>query len=208
MKNLLLLLTLLPVYLFSAIFGCRKAGAEVEKLTCLHEELLKLDDELGKAYKEALSRTVEAVFLYEFVHNYLMMSIAYLDKKNVGKIENFTPTQKFNIERLSYETGLGKIVPEGFGFFDFNLSKPSAFAIIQEPYSAKIYNQYFIAIFGLRKDWSEIGKMPLIYTMSSNENKVAPIKFNSDNSASEVCILERANPNTKKYLKYTHKQGE
>jgi uncharacterized protein len=56
MRKLLLLLTLLITSLFSASFDCKKASTEVEKFVCSDEELSRLDGELGKAYKELLSK--------------------------------------------------------------------------------------------------------------------------------------------------------
>ncbi|MDR2080500.1 MAG: lysozyme inhibitor LprI family protein [Campylobacteraceae bacterium] len=56
MKKLFLLLTLTATLLFSASFDCKKATTDIEKLICSDEELSKLDDELGKAYKELLDK--------------------------------------------------------------------------------------------------------------------------------------------------------
>lgn len=44
----------------AASFDCGKAASKVEKLICGDDDLSKLDDELGKAYKEALSKANEA----------------------------------------------------------------------------------------------------------------------------------------------------
>jgi uncharacterized protein YecT (DUF1311 family) len=55
MKKLLLLLTLTTTFLLSASFDCQKAKTDIEKLICSDEELSRLDDELGKAYKNALN---------------------------------------------------------------------------------------------------------------------------------------------------------
>jgi uncharacterized protein len=144
----------------------------------------------------------EAVLMYEISHNYLLVDIVYSSKENGQKIDNFTPTQELNRTQLLYKNRLGKVMPEGYGFFDFDSNEVSAFMIMPEPYPININGRYFIAIFGLIEGWSEIDKMPPIYTMPNNGNKVALIKFDPDNSAKGVCILTRANPNTKKYLKY------
>jgi uncharacterized protein YecT (DUF1311 family) len=57
MKKLLLLLTLTATFLLSASFDCQKATTDIEKLICSDEELSRLDDELGKAYKSVLNET-------------------------------------------------------------------------------------------------------------------------------------------------------
>lgn len=51
---------LYPVATQAASFDCAKASTEVEKMICADPELSKLDEELGKAYSEALKKVPNA----------------------------------------------------------------------------------------------------------------------------------------------------
>lgn len=57
MKKLLTLILLLSVSLFGASFDCAKATTKVEKMICADPELSALDENLSKAFKEAMSAT-------------------------------------------------------------------------------------------------------------------------------------------------------
>ena len=57
MKKLLTLIFLLSVSLFGASFDCAKATTKVEKMICADPELSALDENLSKAFKEAMSAT-------------------------------------------------------------------------------------------------------------------------------------------------------
>lgn len=57
MKKLLTLILLLTTTLFGASFDCTKAKTNVEKMICADEELSALDENLSKAFKEALTNT-------------------------------------------------------------------------------------------------------------------------------------------------------
>ena len=57
MKKLLTLILLLSISLFGASFDCTKAQSNVEKMICSDVELSALDDNLSKAFKEALKST-------------------------------------------------------------------------------------------------------------------------------------------------------
>lgn len=57
MKKLLTLILLLNVSLFGASFDCAKAQSNVEKIICADTELSALDENLSKAFKEAMSAT-------------------------------------------------------------------------------------------------------------------------------------------------------
>jgi len=57
MKKLLTLMLLLSVSLFGASFDCAKASSNVEKMICADPELSALDDNLSKAFKEAMKAT-------------------------------------------------------------------------------------------------------------------------------------------------------
>jgi uncharacterized protein YecT (DUF1311 family) len=70
--------------------------------------------------------------------------------------------------------------------------------ISPEPYPVKFNNQYFVAVFGALQGFNKDNPA---HTMDNNGNIVALVKYDSNNEKSEVCILTRANPNTKKYFK-------
>lgn len=57
MKKLLTLILLLNISLFGASFDCKKASGKVEKMICADTELSALDENLSKAFKEALTST-------------------------------------------------------------------------------------------------------------------------------------------------------
>lgn len=57
MKTLLSLILFLSVSLFGASFDCVKAKTKVEKMICADEELSALDENLSKAFKEAVKST-------------------------------------------------------------------------------------------------------------------------------------------------------
>ncbi|MFZ2890517.1 lysozyme inhibitor LprI family protein [Sulfuricurvum sp.] len=65
MKKLLTLIFLLSVTVFGASFDCAKATSKVEKMICADPELSALDENLSKAFKEALTVTDEKEHLKE-----------------------------------------------------------------------------------------------------------------------------------------------
>jgi uncharacterized protein YecT (DUF1311 family) len=152
----------------------------------------------------------EGVFLYDIIHNNLLLHIEYTTKEIGNKIEkNFNSFDEFGILRMLFDNRLGKVMPEGYGFFTFDKpplgvaskNRVNGGMSYPEPYPFKINNKYYIALFGFKETLYEIIAPPL-YTMPNNGNKVTLIKFNSSNTWDGICVLTRANPNTEKYLRY------
>ncbi|MFH0709603.1 MAG: lysozyme inhibitor LprI family protein [Pseudomonadota bacterium] len=57
MKKVLIIIFLSTLYVFGTSFDCTKTHSNVEKMICSDEELSKLDENLSKAFKEAIKST-------------------------------------------------------------------------------------------------------------------------------------------------------
>jgi hypothetical protein len=160
----------------------------------------------------------EGVFLKEGIYKiYEMLHLDYTtkeDAKIVTKYElknNWQQNKKAELQKLSLIKNKYAYINNNFGVFFLRMNEIikdnltnrifELSIICPEPFPMKFNNQYYIAVFGTKESSDQLKYIPL-YTMHNNGNRVALVKYNPDNSLMGICGLDRANPNTKKYLKY------
>jgi len=80
---------------YATSFDCEKAGSKVEKMICADPELSKLDDELGKAYSEALKKSSDPSTLKQHQRKWME------ERNNCPKLNCVKQTYEMRIQALS-----------------------------------------------------------------------------------------------------------